>query len=110
MGARNAGSFVRLFMVPGMQHCAGGAGPSLFGQFGVARVDSRHNISAALERWVEQGTAPEAIIATKVKNGMNPANGIERTRPLCAYPKVARYKGSGNPEDAANFECVEPAK
>jgi len=110
MGSKNAGNFVRLFMVPGMQHCAGGSGPSLFGQFGVARDDPRHNISAALERWAEQGAAPEEIVATKLINGMNPAKGIERTRPLCAYPKIARYKGSGNTEAAENFECAEPAR
>lgn len=108
MGVRNAGSFVRLFMVPGMQHCVGGAGPSLFGQLGVAQGDPQHNIAMALERWVEQGVAPEEIIATKYKNGINPASGIERTRPLCAYPKIARYKGAGNTDDAANFACVPP--
>ena len=110
MGARNADGFVRLFMVPGMQHCGGEAGPSRFGQFSVAHDDPRHNISAALEQWVEKEIAPEEIVATKLKNGSNPASGIERSRPLCAYPKVAHYKGSGSTDDAVNFECVIPEK
>jgi feruloyl esterase len=110
MGSKKTDSFVRLFMAPGVQHCAGGAGPSFFGQFGAARGDAANNISAALEQWVEKGTAPEKIIATKFKNPANPNGGIERTRPLCAYPKVARYKGSGSTDEAENFECVEPSK
>jgi len=110
MGAKNSSSFVRLFMVPGMQHCVGGAGPSFFGQLSVAQGDPQHNIAAALERWVEEGTAPEEIIATKYKSATNPASGIERTRPLCAYPKVARYKGAGSTNDAANFVCVAPSR
>jgi feruloyl esterase len=110
MGAKQTAEFVRLFMVPGMQHCAGGAGPSLFGQGGVAQGDPRTNIAAALERWVEQGVAPEEIIATKYRKGMDASSGVERTRPLCAYPKVAKYKGSGSIDDAANFECAAPGK
>jgi len=105
MGVRKADAFVRLFMVPGMQHCAGGVGPNLFGQLGVAQGDPQHNIAAALERWVEQGVAPEEIIAARRKNAADAASAIERTRPLCAYPKAARYKGSGSTDDAANFEC-----
>ena len=110
MGSQNASGFIRLFMVPGMQHCSGGAGPSSFGQLGPARGDAAHDISAALEQWVERGIAPEQIIALKFKNPLNAAAGVERTRPLCAYPKVARYKGSGSTDDVANFECVEPRR
>jgi len=62
---------------------------------------------AALERWVEKGTAPEKIIATKYQMDGNPTSGIARTRPLCPYPLVARYKGSGSTDEAANFACVE---
>lgn len=102
MGAKTTGEFVRLFMVPGMQHCGGGAGPNSFGQLGVAQADARTNISAALEKWVETGAAPEEIIAVR-----KTAGGV-RTRPLCAYPKVARYKGSGSTDEAANFECAAP--
>jgi feruloyl esterase len=100
MGKKRASEFVRLFLLPGVQHCAGGAGPSQFGQGGVARGDARINVAAALERWVEQGVAPEEIIAARTNPG--------RTRPLCAYPKTARYKGSGSTDEAANFECAAP--
>ena len=104
MGSTRAGEFVRLFMVPGMQHCADS--PE-FGQHGVAQGDARSDLAAALERWVEQGIAPEEIIATKNKSA---ASRIVRTRPLCAYPKVARYKGTGSTDDAANFQCVVPGR
>jgi hypothetical protein len=107
MGAKNTDPFLRLYMVPGMQHCGGGPGPSNFGQGGVAQADAEHDIDAALERWVEQGVAPGAIVATKYKVGANPASGVARTRPLCPYPEVAHWKGAGSTDDAANFECVK---
>ena len=94
MGSEDTGSFVRLFMAPGMQHCGGGPGPNSFRQ-----------MNAVLERWVEDGVAPEQVIATKFK-GDNPASGVDRTRPLCAYPEVAQWKGSGSTDDAANFVCA----
>jgi feruloyl esterase len=109
MGAKKSAGFVRLYMVPGMQHCGGGSGPNVFGHGGVARGDAQNNIAAALERWVEQGIAPEEIIATKYNTGANPASGVARTRPLCAFPETARYKGTGSTDEAANFECVIPA-
>ncbi len=105
MGGKNIGQFVRLYMVPGMQHCGGGPGPNVFGQATVPQTDPQHDVAAALERWVEQGAGPGQIIATKYKNGNNPASGVARTRPLCPYPQVARYKGSGSIDDAANFVC-----
>jgi feruloyl esterase len=98
MGRKDADSFTQLYMVPGMQHCGGGPGPNSFGG----------PITAALERWVEQGSAPDKIIATKFKVDGNPASGVARTRPLCPYPQVARYSGSGSIDDAANFACVVP--
>ena len=104
MGAANTEEFVRLYMVPGMQHCAGGPGPSVFGQFGVAEGDPQHNMDTALERWVEEGVAPGAIVATKFK-AADPASGVARTRPLCPYPEVAKWKGSGSTDDAENFVC-----
>jgi feruloyl esterase len=106
MGDKDATDFVRLYMVPGMQHCGGGSGPNFFGQGpGAPTNDAQHDIAAALERWVEDGVAPKQIIATKYKTGMNPASGILRTRPLCPYPQTANYKGSGSTDDAANFVC-----
>jgi feruloyl esterase len=90
MGSKSADE-IRLFMVPGMGHCAGGEGPNTF------------DIVSALEQWVEQGHAPEQIIASHSQNGT-----VDRTRPLCPYPQVARYKGSGSIDDAANFTCAAP--
>jgi feruloyl esterase len=113
LGADRTDAFVRLFMVPGMQHCTGGAGPNAFGQYhpGV-NDDPLHDIDAALERWVEQGVAPEKLIATKYKEGVPPASAgsVIRTRPLCPYPQVARWTGSGTTDDAANFTCVPPER
>ena len=83
--------FFRLFMVPGMQHCSGGPGASSF------------DMLAALERWVEQGTAPEQILASHLTAGV-----ADRTRPLCVYPQVVQYKGNGSTDDAANFVCRVP--
>ncbi len=105
MGQKETSEFVRLYMVPGMQHCVGGAGPNAFGQAGVPAGDAQHDIAAALERWVEEGAAPKEIIATKFKSGANSASGVLRTRPLCPYPQTASYKGSGSTDDAANFVC-----
>jgi hypothetical protein len=107
----NANSFLRLFMAPGMAHCAGGPGPNVFGQAGTVMTDDpEHNIYRALEQWVEKGIAPDRVTATKYKDDRNPAQGVKMTRPLCAYPKVAKYKGSGDSNDAANFVCVLPGK
>jgi feruloyl esterase len=106
LGQRDAGSFMRLFMAPGMQHCGGGPGPSSFGVFfSAAQADPRHDMSLALERWVEEGIAPNQIIAAKRQN-FDTKSPVIRTRPLCTYPQVARYKGSGSTDDAANFACV----
>jgi feruloyl esterase len=89
---RDTKEFYRLFMVPGMQHCTNGPGPSRF------------DALTALEQWVEQSKAPEEIVAAHVTGG-----AIDRTRPLCAYPQEARYKGTGSTDDAANFVCALPA-
>jgi feruloyl esterase len=108
MGAARTADFVRLYMVPGMQHCVGGNAPNSFGQLGTPNGDRFHNIDAALEAWVEQGTAPAKIIATKFKVNTDARSGVERTRPLCVWPQVARYKGTGSTDDAANFSCEKP--
>jgi len=105
MGAKQVSQFVRLYMVPSMEHCGGGAGATTFGQGGVGQGDAQHDIDAALERWVEQNSAPAEIIASKFQTGTNPASGIARTHPLCPYPQKAYYKGTGSTDDAANFVC-----
>jgi feruloyl esterase len=90
-GASRASNNVRLFMAPGMGHCGGGEGPNTFDKV------------AALERWVEQGQAPDVLIATHSTNGT-----VDRSRPLCPYPQVAKYKGSGSIDEASNFVCAAP--
>jgi len=87
-GASQVMGSYRLFMVPGMAHCGGGDGTSKF------------DMLAALERWVEAKKAPERIEASRVRNGK-----VDRTRPLCPYPQVAVYKGSGSTDESANFAC-----
>jgi feruloyl esterase len=81
----------RLFMVPGMTHCVGGEGTSTFDSLG------------ALERWVEQGQAPAQIRASRITNGV-----VARTRPLCPYPQIASYSGTGNTDEAGSFVCKSP--
>lgn len=99
--------FARLFMVPGMNHCAGGPGANVFN--GPANLggpeDPEHDVVMALDRWVTQGVAPDKIVATKFVND-KPASGVAFTRPLCPYPEVARYRGAGDATNAANFVCV----
>ncbi|MBK5297648.1 MAG: tannase/feruloyl esterase family alpha/beta hydrolase, partial [Vicinamibacteria bacterium] len=81
--------YARLFLMPGVLHCAGGPGPDL-----VEWID-------AIAEWTEKGTAPERLIATKRGTGGTPT----RTRPLCPHPQRAVYNGSGSTDDAANFAC-----
>jgi feruloyl esterase len=100
-------SFARLFMAPGVTHCGGGPGANVFNgpdNLG-GPEDSDHDVFLALRQWVEEGMAPKRIIGTKYV-GDNPANGIAFTRPMCPYPQLAQYRGSGATTDAANFVCV----
>jgi feruloyl esterase len=90
-GLEKAEDSVRLFMAPGMSHCGGGEGPNAF------------DMVAPLEQWVEHGKAPESVVASHRTGGQ-----ADRTRPLCPYPQVARYKGTGSIDDAANFVCTQP--
>jgi feruloyl esterase len=105
LGPTRGQSFIRLFLAPGMQHCEYGPGPDSFGQNGFDRGDPQHDLESALELWVEQGSPPERIIATRYNTDLDPTSGVTRTRPLCAYPDVARWIGRGSTDDAANFEC-----
>jgi hypothetical protein len=90
--------FARLFMVPGMDHCGGQTnGPGI--------ADTGIDPLTALEQWVEQGKAPTELIATKTTPT---ANQTLWRRPVCAYPRIARYKGSGDPSDPTSFACTEP--
>jgi hypothetical protein len=83
--------FYRMFMVPGMYHCQGGIGVSTF------------DALTPLVEWVEKGTPPQQIVGSRLVDG-KPV----RSRPLCPYPQVAKYKGSGSIDEAANFSCATP--
>ena len=108
MGSRNVDSFVRLYMVPGMQHCFSGPGPNSFGQFGRTTAKGKpYGVYDALQAWVEKGAAPSDIIATKYIDD-DPSKGVQMTRPLCPYPRLAKYKGAGDTNDADNFTCQAP--
>ena len=91
-GYEKTGDFARLFMAPGVGHCAGGDGPQPQGLF------------TAVVNWVEQGQKPESVLASKAL-----PDGATRTRPLCPYPKVAAWTGQGSTDDAANFRCESPS-
>jgi feruloyl esterase len=92
-GEAKVSDSIRLFMVPGMGHCGGGEGPNTFDRVG------------ALELWLGTGKAPTQMVASHSTDGK-----VDRTRPLCPYPQVARYKGSGSTDEAVNFACAAPAK
>lgn len=99
MGAKETDEFARLFMVPAMGHCFGGPGPNAFDSL------------AVLDAWVESGSAPDRIVASKYANDLAPLLNMPTgpalsTRPLCAYPATARWKGEGATTDEANFVCV----
>ena len=96
----DAASFARLYMVPGMNHCSGGPATDQF------------DMLAPLVQWVEQGKAPDTVLAQARGAGANVVNtelpagwSANRTRPLCVYPKVARYNGTGDVESASSFSC-----
>jgi feruloyl esterase len=91
LGDKVASQSMRLFMVPGMGHCGGGEGPNTF------------DMMVPLEQWVEKGTPPSRVDASHSSNGK-----IDRTRPLCVYPEVARYTGTGSIDSAENFVCRQP--
>lgn len=88
IGTTKAADAIRLFMLPGMAHCGGGEGPNRFDAIG------------ALAQWVEKGQAPNRIVASHVTNGV-----ADRSRPLCPYPQVAAYQGTGSTDEASNFAC-----
>jgi hypothetical protein len=97
-------AFYRLYMAPGMTHCAGGVGANVFGSlFNSVSQDPKHEVLSALEQWVEHGIAPEEIVATKYIDN-DRSKGVAFTRPLCPYPQHAVNK-RGDVTDAANFVC-----
>ena len=110
-GLAETQDFYRLFMVPGMAHCYRGPGANSFGGVGQQippTRDTRHDLQMALEEWVEQGVAPDLLIATKYVDDDADTTAIEFTRTLCPYPSVARYSQSGDPSKAESFVCTTP--
>ena len=111
LGNGETASFTRLYLMPGVKHCAGGPGADAIGQFGLPGMKgstSGNNVIHALEDWVEEGKAPESITATKYAElpdqQANPKK-ILMTRPLCPYPQHAQYKGTGSKREATSFVC-----
>ena len=90
-GDEDVDELVRMFMLPGVLHCAGGPGPDLVDWI------------AAIQAWVEEDRAPERLVATKVNQGE-----VEMQRPVCAWPAQAVYNGSGDPKREESFECIAP--
>jgi len=108
-GVAQAQGFARLFMVPGYSHCGGGAGPDVFNSATGSAVPPpsttpQHDLFAALADWVEAGTAPRQVVATRYAD-RSPAKGVAMQRPLCAYPAKAWWRGAGDTNAAASFVC-----
>jgi feruloyl esterase len=117
----NVDEFFRMFLVPGMGHCSGTTpsvnapwyfaggnqapvlGPTVYGVPGFR--DEKHDALLAMMAWVEKGVAPDQIIGTKYVNESQPTD-VLRQRPLCMYPKVAKYKGTGDMDQADSWECA----
>jgi feruloyl esterase len=111
-GLQSTQNFYRLYMVPGMTHCAGGPGATNFGGTGqqIPPVrDALHDVQTALENWVERGTPPTEMIATKFTDDKPTTRTVKYTRPLCLYPTVPQYRGTGDPDSAASFVCKVPS-
>jgi len=105
MGETDTSGFLQLYMVPGMEHCVGGPGPAAFGQLGIATTNGpKYGVFDALVDWVEKSVPPQKVIATKYDADKKAV----MTRPLCPYPELAKYKGAGDTNDAANFACTKP--
>jgi len=101
MGLKAVDQFFRLYMVPAVYHNASrGPGPTAF----------PGPMLKALVSWVEGKRVPEAVIATNYKIDGDPSSGVIRTRPLCPYPAVAMYRGTGSTDEASNFVCKVPSK
>ena len=107
-GLADTQDFYRLFMVPGMAHCYRGPGANSFGGVGQQvppQRDALHDLQTALEEWVENGVAPDHLIATKYADDDAQTTTVEFTRMLCPHPAVARYSESGDPNRAESFVC-----
>lgn len=114
IGPNKADQMLRLFMVPGVQHCLGGPGLNAFGQFSAPPQppDPSTNLAAALEHWVEAGIAPDSFIATHSSNQIETeprAATPENSELVCAYPKIAVSAQHGDFAAPGSFQCKMPA-
>ncbi|MBW4028784.1 MAG: tannase/feruloyl esterase family alpha/beta hydrolase [Acidobacteria bacterium] len=107
MGVSDTESFLRLYMVPGMQHCAGGPGADSFGQEDPSfpPTDASRDIASSLVKWVEEGKSPESLIATKYDNSEGKSRPVKFTQLLCPYPLAARYTRTGEKGNATSYVC-----
>jgi hypothetical protein len=105
-GQKGIEEFVRFYLVPDMGHCGGGPVPEFGTRLWPAVEDADHSMILALERWVERGVGPKAIIATKYRIDEDWTSGVERTRPLCPYPLRATWSGTGSSDSAASYVCI----
>jgi hypothetical protein len=107
MGADHASSMLRVYLVPGMEHCANGPGPNLFGQLGAPAANGEGTGALdLLQMWVENGKAPGIVLAARI-TGTREAP-IRTVRPLCPWPQAAKYNGTGDPKVPGSFACVTP--
>ncbi|KAH8645435.1 Tannase/feruloyl esterase [Xylariales sp. PMI_506] len=122
-----AADWFRFFWVPGMMHCSSattdtvGAPWNIAGEFQTTSMDtglwsvpgfedSDHDVVLAVMDWVERGRAPDAIVATAWNEPFNATSGVKRQRPLCPYPKVAKWDGCGDQDEAASWNCEDPGE
>jgi hypothetical protein len=104
-GQAGTDAFLRMFMMPGINHCSGGPGAgNIGGATPALSHDPQHDVVAALDAWVVRHQAPTVLIAAH----LDASKKVDRTRPLCPFPKEAHYKGTGDSNDAANFICAVP--
>jgi len=107
---KDVDAFARLYLIPGLQHCTGGPGATYCGGINVPFRDAEYDLSAALERWVEQGTAPGELVATAAPDRSNlaaPPPAVPRRR-ICPYPQIALFRGTGSPDDPSAWTCRAP--
>lgn len=107
MGAEKTSGSIRLYLVPGMEHCTNGPGPNVFGQLSLPSADGEGSGAMdKLQLWVERGKAPDILLA--VKAGGTREAPVHIVRPLCPFPQQQKYNGTGDPSVPASFSCVAP--
>ena len=105
-----ADAFARLYLIPGLQHCSSGHGATYIGGLNVPFRDAEHDLSAAIERWVDESIAPGEMVATAAPDRANLAAAVPATprRCICPYQQVPLFRGTGSPDDPAAWACQAP--